>query len=98
MKDQEQLYVDWNKRNYNALRIGGTWVVPRSGLIFTKTATGYELSSMMPWIPAMASSKLKVPRSASELSTWQRDDFNTIKHYHQMSGLTVTDPNKLLVE
>ena len=41
--------IQWFKNQLNTLRVGGVWVVPRSGLIFKKTAEN-SLSLVNPMV------------------------------------------------
>jgi hypothetical protein len=91
--------MNWDQRNHSMVREGGTWSVPRSGLIFQKVSGGWELIAVMPWMPEMATAAAEgrdVPTTAEALLEYQRSDFACIQRSHDFSGLTVTDPRELL--
>jgi hypothetical protein len=95
----EQDHIHWCKQNYALLKNGGSWAVPRSGLIFQRTENGYELINVMPYTDDMAIGAYlgkDVPQSAEELLAYQRSDFAVIKKYNTLAGLEVTDPKGLL--
>ena len=89
----------WTRRNHALLREGGSWAVKRSGLIFAKTATGFELVSVLPYLPELSDAFMAgrdVPASPSQLRDYQREDFRCIQRHHEEAGLTMTDPRGLL--
>jgi hypothetical protein len=89
----------WTKRNHELLAIGAVWGVPRSGLIFKKTADGFELINVMPYLPEMSSAFAHgkdVPASPSELRMYQIQDYVLLSVKHEEAGLRITDPQKLL--
>lgn len=78
---------------------GGTWTVPRSGLIFQKVSGGWELIAVMPWMPEMATAAAEgrdVPPTAEALLAYQRSDYECMRKHHDISGLTMSDPKGLL--
>ncbi len=95
----EQSHADWSRRNWEMTKPGGSWALPRSGLILGRTHAGYELVAVMPFTDDMAMGAYlhaDIPQNATQLRDYQRNDFNTIKHYHELAGLSVTDPKGLL--
>lgn len=68
----------WSLRNFQMLSIGGTWGVPRSGLIFRKEDT--KTLALV----------AKVPTSPEYLEQ-QRADFNAIRRRHKAARITVVD-------
>jgi hypothetical protein len=90
----------WSRRNFNMIAVGGTWAVPRSGLVFRKTNDHtLELANLMPWSPAMGRGfewGFDVPPSAEKLIEYQRDDFRTLVEAHKAAGIEVSDPKNLL--
>src|SRR5215469_2772959 len=94
-----QNHITWCKTNHALIKEGGSWAVPRSGLIFKKTLVGYELTDLMPYTPELSqgfSDGKDVPPSPGKLLEYQRQDFNCIRQHHEAAGLTVTDPSRLL--
>ena len=66
--------IKWCKMHHARIRIGGTWAVPRSGMIFKKTMNGFTLISRMPWTDELeqaARDGANVPKSAEELAAYQ---------------------------
>jgi hypothetical protein len=96
---KEQEHAAWSRRNWEMTKGGGSWALPRSGLIFRRTHAGSELATVMPYTPDIAFAAYlhaDVPQNAEALRNYQRNDFNIIKHYHELAGLSVTDPQGLL--
>jgi len=73
-------YIGWSLSNWESLKMGGVWGVPRSGLMFTKTAQGFNLYAIVPMVPIAE----------------QRSDFACIARYSGKAGLEVTDNLNLL--
>jgi len=70
-------------------------------MVFVKTATGYELASIMPYLPEMSQAFTAghdVPASPSALLQHQRKEYAIHKKVHEAAGLTITDPKGLLNE
>jgi len=91
--------IEWTRQNHALTREGGIWTVPRSGLIFRRTNTGFELINVMPYLPEMSEAFATghdVPPSPSALMIFQKQDYECIKRRHEESGLTMTDPKGLL--
>ena len=85
----EKEHIAWSKNLYDKLKEGGSWVVPRSGLMFTKTSGSFALTKLMPWDPLMAFGK-------EELSKYQQEDYAVIAKHMRAAGISVTDNNGLL--
>jgi len=81
----DEQWVEWSRSMFNALRIGGVWGVPRSGLVFTRTGeTRLALTEVMPHDPAM-------PITPRQLFTEQAGDFRAIQRYMKKAGITTYD-------
>ena len=63
---------------------GGTWGVPRSGLIFQKLGQKLVLVSRMPPEAGM-------PMSAQELREYQDSDYAAIKEHFEAAGIPVEE-------
>jgi hypothetical protein len=98
-KGIRDITIQWCKDHHAALKDGGVWAVPMSCMVFRKTATGYELASIMPYMPEMSqafTAGMDVPASPSALLEHQRREFALHKHVHELAGLTISDPQGLL--
>jgi len=79
----EQMWVDWCKNQFALIKLGGLWVVPRSGLSFRKTLNGFNL--------------VDVATPVSEpFGQYQKTDFQCIARHFKEAGLKVTDQQDLL--
>lgn len=80
----KQSEITWWCRNLWAqIKLGGVWGVPRSGLLFRKTAEGFNLCD--------------VARPVSEsFKVYQKQDFTLTKRHFALAGLNVTDSYNLL--
>jgi hypothetical protein len=67
---------------FACLRDGGTWGVPRSGLIFVKRDGKLQLTERMPHHPAMPITPLRLKRQ-------QRHEFLNIKRHFGAAGVEV---------
>jgi hypothetical protein len=91
----------WDRMTFAMLRDGGTWGVPRSGLIFKKAVDHLELHDIMPFMPEMKTALLNgadVPGSAEELKRYQRQDFTKIQNSFNAAGIEISDPKELLID
>jgi hypothetical protein len=91
----------WSKNQWGRIREGGTWAVPRSGLIFKRTKDGFDLLSIMPFLPELADAAKAgrdVPPDAEALWDCQRSDFQCIRKNFREAGLSITDSQQLLTE
>lgn len=86
MSELTQYDIDWCRRTFKALAVGGVWMVPRSGLVFQKAdeALVFVLQAVMPHTRDM-------PLDAEELREFQHDDFNVIKYAFGQAGIEVRD-------
>jgi hypothetical protein len=77
-------HVEWSRQQFRIIADGGTWAIPRSGLIFTKRGGALVLTSRMPHDPAM-------PITAAQLREQQDSDYDgTVLHFGA-AGIAVTD-------
>ena len=77
-------HTAWCKNLFAMLLNGGSWGVPRSGLIFTKRGDALVLTSCMPHDPNM-------PMTPAELEDYQRVDYNVIKREFAKADIDVLD-------
>ena len=93
--------IEWTRQHHKSLADNGVWGVPRSGLIFQKTADGFKLMNVMPYTPEMSDGFTQgkdVPASPSELRAYQFTDFELLKMKHEEAGLEISDPKGLLLQ
>jgi hypothetical protein len=77
-------HVEWCRNQFRIMSEGGSWGIPRSGLIFTKRGNTLVLIARMPHDPAM-------PITAEQLREQQNSDFEgTVLHF-VAAGVDVTD-------
>jgi hypothetical protein len=72
------------RTTHRLLALGGTWGVPRSGLMFRKTEDGFALTAMMPHEPGM-------DVTAEQLRAYQQEDYELIRKQGELAGLTMTN-------
>lgn len=77
-------HVQWSRNLFNSLSEGGTWAIPRSGLIFVRHGEELHLTARMPHDPAM-------PCTREQLQEQQDADFNGVKDNFGAAGVTVAD-------
>lgn len=71
---------------WNMLRDGGTWAVPRSGLVYQKREDAKQLAliSRMPWMEGM-------PFPEEHLHSFQDDDHEGVEKIFAAIGIRVTE-------
>lgn len=74
----------WCRRQWNLLREGGQWIVPRSGLVFEKRDGALWLIVEMPWTHA-----LDGVVTAEQLREQQDDEYETIRRFFAAEGIDV---------
>jgi len=75
----------WCRQLWASLKDGGSWAIPRSGLIFVKQHGKLVLTMSMPYDEAMAD-----VITPEQLKEQQDSDFNaTVEHFGRV-GVTVT--------
>jgi hypothetical protein len=99
--NKEQSHQLWCKNQHNLIRNGGVWTVPRSGMIFTRTPKGFELTLVMPFLPEMTQAlerdpEKDIPKTPEELLAYQRSDFRCIQRHFKAAGLEISDPKGML--
>lgn len=77
-------HVAWCRAQFNRLRDGGVWGIPRSGMIFTKRGDTFVLTAVMPYVRGM-------PCSDTELRQQQRDEFELNRLHFAAAGITIID-------
>ena len=75
-------HVEWCRQMFRKLRDGGTWGIPRSGLMFRKQGRTLVLYDEMPHDPAM-------PVTAAQLREQQDSDFEGTKVHFAAVGVEV---------
>ena len=77
--------ITWTSNRFESLTIGGTWAVPRSGLVFTRTDVDVlTLTGRMFHIPTM-------PLTPDKLWDVQTEDFECIATRARAAGITCID-------
>jgi hypothetical protein len=84
----EQMHVEWCRTFFSTLADGGTWAVPRSGLVFQKRDRSLVLVARMPHHPGML--KLPQPITEDDLTVYQDDDYAVICEHFEAAGISVT--------
>lgn len=75
-------HATWCRQLFASLKDGGTWGVPRSGLIFTKRGNTFILTTIMPHHPLM-------PITPEQLREQQDDEYDQIKSHFEAAGIQV---------
>ncbi len=78
----DQVHVEWSRRHFNMMADGGTWGVPRSGLLYVRRGDRLVLQSRMPYDPAM-------PLTEKQLDEQQHADIKLIKKHFEAAGIKV---------
>lgn len=84
----------WSRQRFNMMRDGGTWAVPRSGLIFTRRGNELHLTAKMPFMQEMADAARDgrdVPATREELESHQQQDFDCIAREFRRAGIETID-------
>ncbi len=79
-----ELYADWCRQHFALIREGGVWMVPRSGMIFTKREGRLVLTVEMPYMPEMEGTI-----TAEQLREQQDAEFETIREHFAAAGIEV---------
>ena len=77
-------HAEWSRNLFKSLRDGGSWGVPRSGMIFRKIGSELHLMLRMPHDPAM-------PCTADELKEQQDGEFASVQRTFRAAGIAVVD-------
>lgn len=78
--------IEWSRSLYRALKDGGLWPVPRSGLLFEKhdgPQPRMHLRGVMPFEPRM-------PGTPEMWRAYQEDDFDAIRQVFKEAGIAIT--------
>ena len=74
--------IEWSRNHFRMMSDGGTWAVPRSGLVFTKQGAELVLTARLPWESGM-------PGDPNDLLAYQDDDYEAIKRHFEAAGIPV---------
>lgn len=80
-------HVAWSRSTFRIIKDGGTWGVPRSGLIFVKRGDRLELIERMPHHPDMPVTSLRFRRQ-------QLHEYLSIKKHFGAAGIAVIDATR----
>jgi hypothetical protein len=78
--------IAWSRNLFAGMAEGGTWGIPRSGLVFQKRANKLVLIARMPHEAGM-------PMSAQELQESQDGDYAAVKEHFEAAGISVEKGN-----
>lgn len=84
-----ELHADWCRNLFATIREGGVWMVPRSGMIFTKRAGRLVLTAEMPYMPEMEGRL-----TAEQLREQQAGEFETIREHFRVAGIEVVKEDR----
>ncbi len=79
--------VLWSGMLFAALQEGGTWLAPRSGLVFERRGKCLVLLARMPHFPIL-------PQSSDEWEAYQKQDFDIIRAHFTAAGIEVVDESE----
>ena len=95
----------WSRALCATISTGGSWAVPRSGLIFRKTGEReFTLAVALPFDafdrtgfdgPGIGAD---VPRTEAALISWQQQDYRCIKRHLEAAGITVLSRVESIVD
>jgi hypothetical protein len=75
--------IAWSRDRFDQMKLGGTWAVPRSGLVFQRTGKSeLTLFDAMPHIPEM-------PCTKEQLIEFQTADYRVIAERFTLAGISV---------
>jgi len=74
--------ITWSRNLFAGMAEGGTWAIPRSGLIFQKRAEKLVLVSRMPH-------DARMPVSEQALREMQDGDYAAVKEHFEAAGIPV---------
>lgn len=74
--------VAWCRRLFDSIRDGGTWAIPRSGLIFNKHGNALVLVESMPWSD-------ELPITEAQLREQQDSDYEGCVEHFGLAGIEV---------
>lgn len=73
-------FADWSRRHFKMLADGGIWVVPRSGLTFTKRTDRLVLTKLTAGFTVLGAAA----------------DYLAIKYHFELAGIPVSDQTGLV--
>lgn len=77
--------IEWTKNAVHTITIGGVWMIPRSGITFTRTDENtLALTDRMPHMPDMII-------TPDQLWDIQTEDFECVALRARAAGFTCTD-------
>jgi hypothetical protein len=79
-----ETYTEWCRQHFNLIADGGTWIVPRSGLKFTKQGNQLVLTERAPYNGDQ-------PHIAETWKQYQWKDYELIRFEFFKAGISVTD-------
>lgn len=79
-------HVAWCKQHFSMLRDGGTWGIPRSGLVFQKQGDALVLIDRMPYMEGM-------PITDAQLVEQQDSDYEGTREHFGAAGVKVRKKN-----
>ena len=74
----------WCMNLFDTIVDGGSWAVPRSGLIFNRDGNMLKLVARMPHDPDM-------PLTPEQLQDYQQSDYEIIRRRFEAAGIKVAD-------
>jgi len=77
-----QVDVTWSRNLFDSMKDGGTWAVPRSGMIFQRHGNELVLMTAMPHMAEM-------PITPKQLTEQQDGEFKSIKAHFEAAGIPV---------
>ena len=75
-------HVAWCRTTFDMIKDGGSWGVPRSGLMFQRQGDTLMLLGVMPHEDGM-------PISAAELTDQQDAEYRAIRRHFEAAGIKV---------
>jgi hypothetical protein len=84
MNDNE---IEWSRQRFQMMADGGTWAVPRSGLIFTRRGKTLVLTARMPHMP-------EIPITPEQLAEQQQGDYDAIAERMIAAGVEMRDETR----
>jgi hypothetical protein len=80
MTDEEA--AQWCRGTFDRLADGGTWAIPRSGMIFQKSGNTLVLTCQMPYAEEM-------PITEAQFNEQQEREFDGVKENFGRAGIAV---------
>lgn len=77
-------HAAWCRAQLAMVRDGGIWLVPRSGMGFTRRGDTFVWTVAMPWLPEMEGTV-----TAEQLREQQESEFESIREHFAAAGIEV---------